>query len=99
MASLKSLFRFKTLGMKIIMFSLSVLIVTGAIFMWLYYWNTNDALMKEKQAQTRTLVNSVMGILEELNLEVESGKLTLDDAQQRAKNYLDIIRYDGDNYY
>src|SRR6056297_2415049 len=99
MFSLKSLFRFRTLGMKIITFSLSVLIVTGVVFMWLYYWNTNDALMKEKQAQTRTLVNSVMGVLEELNQEVEKGELSLNDAQQRAKSYLDIIRYDGDNYF
>ncbi len=99
MVSLKSLFRFKTLGMKIIMFSLSVLIITGVVFMWLYYWNTNDALMNEKRAQTRTLVNSVMGVLEELNLEVENGQLSLEDAQQRAKNYFNTIRYDGDNYY
>src|SRR6056297_3679545 len=96
---LKTLFRFRTLGMKIIMFSLSVLIVTGVVFMVLYYFNTNDALMKEKQAQTRTLVNSVMGVLEELNQEVKEGQLTLEDAQKRAKSYLDIIRYDGDNYY
>jgi len=99
MGSLKSLFRFRTLGMKIIMFSLSILIITGIVFMWLYYWNTNDALMNEKRAQTRTLVNSVMGVFEELNDEVESGQLSLENAQQRAKNYLNLIRYDGDNYY
>ena len=99
MFSLKSMFRFRTLGMKIIMFSLSILIVTGIVFMVLYYFNTNQALMNEKQAQTRTLVNSVMGVLQQLNQEVENGELTLDEAQQRAKNYLDIIRYDGDNYY
>src|SRR6056297_2402637 len=99
MGLIKSLFRFRTLGMKIIMFSLSVLIITGVVFMWLYYWNTNDALMNEKQAQTRTLVNSVMGVLEELNGKVENGELALEDAQQQAKNYLNMIRYDGDNYY
>ena len=99
MISLKAFFKFRTLGMKIIMFSLSVLIITGAVFMGLYYLNTNDSLMNEKRAQTRTLVNSITGIFNELNQEVENGILTLEEAQQRAKNYLDIIRYDGDNYF
>ncbi len=99
MISLNKFFRFRTLGMKIIMFSLSVLIITGAVFMVLYYLNTNDALMKEKRAQTRTLVNSIMGIFDELNQEVKNGQLTLENAQQTAKGYLDVIRYDGDNYF
>ncbi|MFW6263292.1 MAG: cache domain-containing protein, partial [Thermotogota bacterium] len=99
MFSLKSLFRFRTLGRKIIVFSLFVLVITGVVFMVLYYFNTNDALLKEKQTQTRTLVNSVLGVLEVLNQEVDNGVLTMEEAQQRAKSYVDIIRYEGDNYF
>ena len=91
--------KFKTLGMKIIVFSFSILIITGVIFMILYYYNTNSALMNEKEAQTKALIDSVTGVFENLNHQVENGDLTLQEAQEQAKGYIGMIRYDGDNYF
>jgi methyl-accepting chemotaxis protein len=54
--------------------------------------------LKERQASIRRVVETAMGILENQDKEVKAGHRTLEMAQQRGKELISSLRFDGSNY-
>ncbi len=68
----------------------------------LILWMSNglyNTLLQERELKTRHGVESVMGILHQLQQQEIAGKLTREEAQRRAKEIINTIRYEDDNYY
>ncbi|HEY5717688.1 MAG TPA: methyl-accepting chemotaxis protein [Motiliproteus sp.] len=57
-----------------------------------------DQLYLDRQEKTRTVVDMAYSQLEHYAAEVKAGRITLEEAQQRAKVVIGSLRYEGDNY-
>jgi methyl-accepting chemotaxis protein len=57
------------------------------------------SIMNEKIMETKKLVESVFGILENLHSKEQKGELSREEAQELAKSFFGTIRYDETNYF
>ncbi len=62
-------------------------------------WNMRSAMYEQKHSELQHLVQSTISILEALDADVKAGKITLQDAQGKAKSEIKRFRYDGSNYF
>ncbi len=58
-----------------------------------------DALMADRQAKTRNLVESAMSLIGHYAAEVQAGSLSEDQAKAAALKALSALRYDGREYF
>lgn len=59
----------------------------------------HKSLMEEKELQTKALVESAYSILANFQTRVESGELSITQAQNAAKSEIKVLRYDETNYF
>ncbi len=74
--------------------SLALFIVALFVILLPYFENT---LMDRKRENIRQLTQAAWGVLSEAADEVESGQLTLEQAQELAKNRIEAMRYGDEN--
>ena len=55
-------------------------------------------LIAERRIQTQNIIGTVYSVLEDLETRVQKKELTLEDAQENARQYINAIRYDGNEY-
>lgn len=96
---MKGVYMFKTLGAKITLLSLLLLIGSAVTFLIIYFPNARNSLMNEKRSQIENLVKSVYGLYEKLHDEVKNGLKTSEEAKNEFSLYVDFIRFDGTNYF
>lgn len=80
----------------ILLILLAVLLMSLLVAFGLY--NERTSIYNERQDQLRSIVHVAYGILEELNQHVETGILTLAEAQDEARRIIHPLRF-GDNEY
>ncbi len=79
---------------------LSLLIALGLVTTTLLALNEyHQDLLKEKEVQTHMLVEAAYSILEQEHQQQASGKISLEEAQQRARSAISALRYDTTNYF
>ena len=61
-------------------------------------FNTRQNMLDERQAGLRRVVEVVEGVVKSYAADVASGKLSAPEAQKRALERVQAMRYDGDNY-
>ena len=61
--------------------------------------SSNDDLMTSKETELAHLVESAKGIAEKFRDQALDGHLTQEEAQQRAREAISMMRYDGGNYF
>ncbi|MBF0152149.1 MAG: cache domain-containing protein [Magnetococcales bacterium] len=59
----------------------------------------NEALMEDRELKTKSVIESVHGILSHFESLEKSGKLTREQAQKSAVDIIKILRYEGQNYF
>ncbi len=59
----------------------------------------HSGLLEEKQQQTHMLVETAHSILSDVHAQQQAGKLTVEQAQQQARNEIKALRYDDTNYF
>ena len=59
----------------------------------------HDDLMQEKEAKTRSLVESTITILSSYHARAEQGEFSDEEAKQQALKVIKALRYDGENYF
>ena len=91
---------------KIVVTLTVVLMLDTLFFLYKNFYSLNneiielrDEKIKENKKNISKLVKVTVGILNDYNDKVKRGELTLDEAKEDAKNTIDKIRYDGDNYF
>ena len=78
----------------IILTGLTLMIFSGAIFSW----KTQKDLYAQKQKQIEYITEMALTLVKEYKQRVNSGELTLEDSQKRAKERISKLRYDKNNY-
>ncbi len=90
--------RLRKLSAKIVLLSL----LPVALFMLLLALyllpRLRDSTLAAKEAGVRNVVELAMGILENQEIEVKAGRRTPEFAQQRAKELIAALHFDGTNY-
>jgi methyl-accepting chemotaxis protein len=76
---------------------LSVAAMLAGLFFYLLP-KLESKIMKEKQDATRHVVELAMGILEQSEADIKSGKMTLDAAQKDAAEQVARLRYEKKEY-
>lgn len=90
--------RFQSLSGKILLMSLAPVVIFLALFFFVLLPQVRQTALNAKQAGTRHLVETAMGILENQVVEVNAGKRTVEYAQARAKDLISTLHFDGQNY-
>jgi methyl-accepting chemotaxis protein len=82
------------------LFVIFILLFTGFVFLWVLP-RTKQVVMQVKQEQLQSLVQNVMSLLKDYYQDEQQGKLTREEAQQRALKRLKEIRYgqEGKDYF
>lgn len=92
--------RFSNWSIKSKILSISVVtiaaMVSGLFIFILPYLKKN--LLTEKEVATRHIVELGMGVLENYEAEVKSGRLPLEEAQKQAAAAISRLRYEGKEY-
>lgn len=82
------------------LFVIFILLFLGFVFLWVLP-TTKQAVMKQKQEQIQYLVQSVVSLLKDYHQEEQQGKLSREEAQQRALRRIKDLRYgpEGKDYF
>ncbi|MBF0425118.1 MAG: methyl-accepting chemotaxis protein [Magnetococcales bacterium] len=59
----------------------------------------NEALMGDRELKTKSVVESIHGIIVHFEARERAGELTREQAQTAAINIIKTLRYEGDNYF
>lgn len=89
--------RFK-LSTRIQLLGVAILLCFSAVFAWLYP-NIRTFMYDAKYVKTRHLVESAWSIVEACAKRARSGEITVQEAQNLARNTLRHMRYDGTEYF
>lgn len=57
------------------------------------------SILEDKRIETREIVNLAYSIAEHYGKQAEAGKLSQDDARERAQTEIAALRYESDNYF
>ncbi len=57
------------------------------------------SILEDKRIETREIVNLAYSIAEHYGKQAETGKLSQEEARERAQNDIAALRYEGDNYF
>lgn len=57
------------------------------------------SILEDKRTETREIVNLAYSIAEHYGKQAETGKLSLEEARERAQSDIAALRYEGDNYF
>ncbi|WP_005037252.1 methyl-accepting chemotaxis protein [Holophaga foetida] len=90
---------FQGLSGKILAMSLAPVVVFLVLFFFVLLPRVRQTTLNAKQAGTRYVVETAMGILENQQVEVSAGKRTMEYAQERAHALLAGLRFGGHNYF
>lgn len=90
----------KTIAKAVAPFLFSILLVGGVLFFFLLP-QLKASLVANKIAMVESMAQTVWSILDDFERQVQQGRLTLDEAQARAKSIVHSMRYDdfGRNYF
>jgi methyl-accepting chemotaxis protein len=82
------------------LFVIFILLLTGFVFLWVLP-RTKQAMMRQKQEQLQYLVQNMVSLLKDYHKDEQQGKLTREEAQQRALKRLKEMRYgpEGKDYF
>ena len=90
--------RFRSLSSKVLALSL-VPVLLFVLFFVLYVLPAIHAgVLAAKKDGVRQVVETALSLLEEQQAQVQAGQRSLADAQARAREILEHLRYDGGNY-
>jgi len=76
-------------------------LMVGIMTLWVIFYLLplfEEGLLKEKQTATRHVVEMTWSLLDEINGQVKSGALPLEDAKKLAAQRLGNLRYEGKDY-
>ncbi|MFZ2089493.1 MAG: methyl-accepting chemotaxis protein [Desulfobaccales bacterium] len=81
-------------------FVIFVLLFMAFVFLWVLP-RTNQVVMKQKQDQLQFLVQNVISLLKDYHNDEQQGKLTREEAQQRALKRIKDLRFghEGKDYF
>lgn len=82
------------------LFVLFILLFIAFVILWVLP-TTKQAVMKQKQEQLQYLVQSTVSLLKDYHEDEKRGKLTREEAQQRAREIIKALRYgpEGKDYF
>jgi signal transduction histidine kinase len=82
------------------LFVISTLLFVAFFFLWVLP-KTKDLIMKQKQDQIQYLVQNVVSLLNDYHRDEQQGKLSREEAQQRALKRIKDLRYgpEGKDYF
>ncbi|MDR3670794.1 MAG: methyl-accepting chemotaxis protein [Holophaga sp.] len=93
-----SKFRFQSLAAKVVALSLLPVALFLGLFAAYVIPKLRSTIMEGKEQGLRQVVDSVISVADGLEKEVQVGRLTRDQAQERLKRVVSMLRYDGTNY-
>lgn len=82
------MFKMNTLRKKIMFISISLLVIPGLIIGITAFFSSKDSLNNAGEDKLKNGVKMGLIIIDSLNQQVEEGTLTLDEAQEQAREYL-----------
>lgn len=90
----------KRLGLSAKIFSIGLIVscCMSSVFLYIYPTIKYD-ILQERYASTKVVVETAWKLVEFYVQEVESKKLTEEDAKQRALDKLKVLRYGSDGYF
>ncbi|HWQ09751.1 MAG TPA: cache domain-containing protein, partial [Holophaga sp.] len=88
----------RSLSGKIFLMSLAPVVLFLALFFAVFLPRYQKFAVEARRTGTQYVVESAIGILDNQVAEVRAGKRTLDYAQQRAKDLIATMHFDGNNY-
>jgi len=62
-------------------------------------YQTRDNMLLDRMAKTRNLIEVAYSTVADYAAKADSGELSVEDAQEQAKRALEVMRYDGNNYF
>ena len=82
------------------LFVIIILLFLALIFLWVLP-RTKQVVMQQKQEQIQYLVQNVVSLIKDYHQDEQKGKLTREEAQQRALNRIKDLRYglEGKDYF
>ena len=82
------------------LFVIFILLFIGFVFLWVFP-RTKQVVMTQKQEQLQCLVQNVVSLLKDYQKDEQQGKLTREEAQQRALQRIKDLRYgpEGKDYF
>lgn len=83
---------------KIVTLAISVAVLIMSTSLFISVKNIRGSLLKANEDKVNQITEIVYNILESYNQEIGTGGLTLAEAQQKAKQKIAAIKYDGTNY-
>jgi methyl-accepting chemotaxis protein len=95
------IFHFKDWGLqnKILSFFLAALVLMLAGLLGYFIPVVSDSLMQEKRMATKGVVELAYGAIKSFAVKVESGEISLEEAQKGAKEEIALLRYHGNEYF
>jgi len=70
-----------------------------AVQVFLSLLDMRESLQQERRNQLHALLDSAEGLLQAQQARVQSGQVTLETAQADARQMLESMRYNGDDYF
>jgi len=86
------------LSTKILMILVTIMLSISILFAW-FYFRYRNSTYSEKYSKTKNVVETTYGILSYYNNLVKEHKLSLIDAQRKAKDTIKLLRYDSKEYF
>jgi methyl-accepting chemotaxis protein len=82
------------------LFAIFILLFMGFVFLWVLP-RTKQVIMKQKQEQLQSLVQNMVSLLNDYHKDEQLGKLSREEAQQRALKRIKDMRYgsEGKDYF
>ena len=82
------------------LFVIFILLLMAFVFLWVLP-RTKEAVMRQKQEQLQSLVQNVVSLLKDYHEDEQQGKLSREEAQQRALKRIKDMRYgpEGKDYF
>lgn len=92
--------RFHDLKISHQLYSLNVIFLISMMLIVLYVMSHyHDGLMEDRKAKTENIVSVAHSLVEKYVSAYKAGEMSLEEAQNMAKESVAAMRYDGDNYY
>jgi methyl-accepting chemotaxis protein len=65
----------------------------------LFTLNLQTTIMREKRGATKYLVETAISLITHYDMQAQEGQMTVEQAQQRAREAIKRLRYEGDQYF